>query len=151
MPFLTSAPSVFFDDSELRDLIAEFSERVRRDVRVRPAMDRLIGNRWHEAEQGAEDFLLATLFLEERPLVSSEFLGKAIQVLGPGEIDTLSEIMLECALLTFPLQSAAAICEVAHMLATAIKIVAVSEGSARQLKFNEFCSRLTAGTLMGRF
>lgn len=151
MPFLTSAPSVFFDDSELRALIAEFSERVRRDGRVRPAMDRLIGNRWHEAERGAESFLIATLFLEERPDVDSDFLARAVQVLRPDEIDVLADIMLECALVTFPLQSAAAIVEVAEMLASAIKAVVVSRGTARPHRLNEVYSRLNAGMLMSRF
>lgn len=150
MPFLTSAPSVFFEDSELRALIAEFSERVRRDSRVRPAMDQLIGNGWHEAEQRTEAFLFATLFLEERPEVDSDFLARAVQILGPNEIDALAEIMLECALVAFPLQSAAAIVEIAEMLAGAIKAVAVSRGAARRHLLNQVYSRLNAGTLMSR-
>ena len=150
MPFLISAPSVFFEDSELRALIAQFSERVRRDTRVRPAMDRLIGNRWYEAEQGAETFLLATLFLEERPEVDLDFLARAVQILGPDEIDALAEIMLECALVAFPLQSAAAIVEIAEMLAGAIKAAAVSRGTARRRLLNQVYSRLSAGTLMSR-
>ncbi len=151
MPFLRSAPSVFFEDSELRDLVAEFSERVRRDQRVRGAMDRLIGNRWLDAEQGAEAFLNSTLFLEARPEVDADFLERAVHILRPAEIDALAEIMLDCALVAFPVQSAGAIVEVANMLAGAIKTVAASEARERRDQLIKVHSRLSAGTLMNRF
>lgn len=83
--------------------------------------------------------------------MDSDFLARAIQVLGPNEIDALAEIMLECALGTFPMQSAAAIVEVAEILASAIKAVAVSQGAAWRHRLNEVYSRLNAGTLMSRF
>jgi hypothetical protein len=151
MPFLPSAPSVFLEDCELRAVLADFSERIRRDGRVRPAMDRLVGNRWLEAEQNAEAFLHATLFLEALPEVDTDFLARAVEVLGPTEIDALAEIMLECALVGFPLQSAAAIIEVTQMLADAIKVVAASAGVARQRRLDEISARLSAGALMSRF
>jgi hypothetical protein len=151
MPFLVSAPSVYFDESEIRELVAEFSERLRRDKRVRPALDRLVGNRWFEAEQNAETFLVETLFLTKRPDVDRDFLTRAVEVLGRDEIDAMAEIMLDCALLTFPLQSAAAVAEVSEMLANAIKSVALCEGAVRSQRLNDVYSRLSAGTLMGRF
>ena len=151
MPFLRSAPSVFFEDSELRDLVAEFSERVRRDRRVRAAMDRLIGNRWLDAEQGTENFLKATLFLEALPEVDADFLERAVRILGPAEIDALADIMLDCALVAFPVQSAGAIVEVANMFAEAIRTVTLSDGRARKDQLMKVHSRLKAGTLMNRF
>jgi hypothetical protein len=151
MPFLVSAPSVYFDDSEIGELVAEFSERLRRDRRVRPALDRLVGNRWFEAEQSAEVFLAATLFLTDRPDVDRDFLARAVEILGPDEIDAMAEIMLDCALLTFPLHSAAAVAEVSEMLAKAIRSVAVCEAPARPQRLNDIYSKLRAGTLMGHF
>lgn len=151
MPFLPSAPSVYIEDFELRAMIADFSERIRRDVRVRPAMDRLVGNQWHEAEQGAEAFLSATLFLNEPLHVDSDFLERVVQLLGPTEIDALAEIMLDCALLAFPLQSAAAIVEVTEMLACAISSVVVDKSYARRDRLASIYSKLRAGALMNRF
>jgi hypothetical protein len=151
MPSLVSAPSVYFEGSEIRALVAEFSERLRRDQRVRPALDRLIGNHWFEAEQNAETFLVATLFSTNLPDVDWEFLSRAIEVLGRDEIDAMAEIMLECALLTFPLQSAAAVIEVSEMLANAIGSVASCEGAVRPQRLNDVYSRISTGTLMGRF
>jgi hypothetical protein len=151
MPYLRSAPSVFFEHSELRGLVAEFSERVRRDQRVRAAMDRLIGNRWLDAEQAAETFLSATLFLEACPEVDAGFLERAVHVLGPAEINALAEIMLDCALVAFPMQSAGAIFEVANMLAEAIKAAAASDKRERRHQLMKLHSRLSAGTLMNRF
>jgi hypothetical protein len=151
MPFLISAPSVYFDESEIRELVAEFSERLRRDRRVRPALDRLVGNRWFEAEKNAETFLVATLFSTDRPDVDRDFLTRAVEVLGRDEIDAMAEIMLDCALLTFPLQSAAAVAEVSEMLANAMRSVALCEGAVRPQRLNDLCARLSAGTLMARF
>ncbi|HEV2515825.1 MAG TPA: hypothetical protein VGV07_11285 [Devosia sp.] len=132
-------------------MLADFSERVRADARVRPAMTRLVGNRWLEAEQSAEAFMSATLFLDEQPDVDPVFLERAVQLLGPAEIDALAEIMLECAMVAFPLQSAAAITEVTEMLASTVRAVATSEGQARQDQLERVYSRLSAGTLMNRF
>ena len=151
MPSLVSAPSVYFEDSEIRALVAEFSERLRSDPRVRPALDRLVGNRWLEAEQHAESFLAATLFLTDRPTVDRDFLAKAVEILGQDEIDVIAEIMLDCALLSFPLQSAAAVIEVTEMLADAIGSVASSKGVVPRQHLNDVYSRLSNGTLRGRF
>lgn len=151
MPFLVSAPSIYFDESEIRDLVAEFSERLRRDGRVRPALDRLVGNRWFEAEQNAEKFLAATLFMTDRPEVDRDFLLRAVEVLGHEEIDVLAEIMLDCALAAFPLQSAAAIAEVSEMLAETMSAVIAGEDRDRQQRLSKVYSRLSSGTLMGRF
>jgi hypothetical protein len=142
---------VYFEDSEIRALVTEFSERLRRDPRVRPALDRLVGNRWLEAEQSAESFLNATLFLTGRPAVDRDFFAQAVEILGQAEIDAMAETMLDCALLTFPLQSAAAVVEVTEMLATAIGSVALCEEVVRPQRLNDVYSRLSTGTLMSRF
>ncbi len=151
MPSLVSAPSVYFEDSEIRALVVEFSERLRRDPRVRPALDRLVGNRWLEAEQNAESFLTAMLFLTARPIVDRDFLVRAVEILEQDEIDAIAEIMLDCALLAFPLQSAAAVVEVVEMLANAIASVASCEKVLQPQRLDDVYSRLSTGTLMGRF
>ena len=72
MPFPPFAPSVYFEEADLVSLVAEFSERVRRNPVLRPAMDRLVGNQWEEAEAATAAFLRATLFLERRPDVDGD-------------------------------------------------------------------------------
>lgn len=151
MPFPPFAPSIFFEDDELRALMADFSERLRADARVRPVLDRLIGNCWLEAEQGAEAFLRAALFLETLPAVDQDWLTRAVQLLGPTEIERLSDIMLDCSLATFPLHGAAAVIEVTERLAESIKAIVTVCGAERERRLFEISSRLSAGALMNRF
>ncbi|KQX38138.1 hypothetical protein ASD04_10960 [Devosia sp. Root436] len=148
MPFPPFAPSVYFDEADLAALIAEFSERVRRNPDLRPAMDRLVGNRWEEAEAAASSFLQATLFLERRPNVDGDWLAKSIRTLDGATIDGLADILLDCALVVLPLHSAAVVAEVSDALARLLKDVVIYDGVMRQRLLLKVQSRLAAGALM---
>lgn len=148
MPFPPFAPSVYFDDTDLAALIAEFSERVRRSPALRPTMDRLVGNRWEEAETAAASFLRATLFLEKRPDVDGNWLATSIRTLDAATIDQLADILLDCALVVLPLHSAAVVAEVSDALARLLKDVLAHDGVTRQRLLLKVQSRLAAGALM---
>lgn len=150
MPFPPFAPSVYFDDADIAAFVAEFSERVRRNGPLRAAMSQLVGNRWHDAELGMADFMAATLFMNHRPAFDADWLVATIRLLDADAIDSLAEIMLDCALVVFPLHSAAVMAEVADRLAEAVKQVLAVEGVARQKRLLETHARLTAGALMSR-
>ena len=148
MPFPPFAPSVYFDDADLAALIAEFSERVRLNPHLRPAMDRLVGNQWEEAEAAATSFLRATLFLERRPDVDGDWLAKSIRTLDAATVDQLADILLDCALVVLPLHSAAVVAEVGDALSHLLKDMLAHDGVTRQQLLLKVQSRLAAGALM---
>ncbi len=150
MPFPPFAPSVFFDDADIDALVAAFSERIRGNAGLRPAMDRLIGNRWEDAEKAAGAFLRATLFLDSRPDIDGDWLVQVLRLLDASDIDQLSDILLDCALVALPLHSAAVVAEVGEELARLLKGVVAHDGVARQRLLLKARSRLSAGALMSR-
>lgn len=151
MPFPPFAPSVFFDEADIDTLAAEFSERVRRNPLLRPAMDGLVGNRWEDAEMAMGGFLRATLFLQERPAVDGDWLARAVRMLDDTAIDLLADILLDCALVALPLHSAAVVAEICEQLARLLKSVAAEDGVAQQRLLLRARARLSAGALMNRF
>ena|SRR5690606_11148334 len=150
MPFPPFAPSVFFDEADIDALVAEFSERIRRSPSLRPALDRLVGNQWEEAEQAAGSFLRATMFLEARPIVNGDWLLQLLRLLDAAAIDELADILLDCALVALPLHSAAVVAEIGEELARLLKGVVAHDGVARQRLLLKARSRLAAGDLMSR-
>jgi len=150
MPFPPFAPSVFFDEADIDALVAEFGERIRRSTALRPAMDRLVGNRWEDAEREAGAFLRATLFLEGRPAVDGDWLVQLLRLLDATDIDELADILLDCALVALPLHSAAVVAEVGEEVARLLKGIVSHDGVARQRLLLKARSRLAAGALMSR-
>jgi hypothetical protein len=148
MPFSPLAPAVFFDDDDIAGLIVLVSERLRRDLRVRPVMDKLVGNRWYEAEQEIGAFLAASVFLSSRPGIDVEWLAKAMDVLVPQDVDALADIMLSTALTAFPLQSAAVVAEICDRLAEMARWVLAAKGTRRQQRIQKLHERVVAGALM---
>lgn len=150
MPFPPFAPSVYFEEADLAALVAEFSERVRRSPALRPAMDRLVGNRWEDAEAAAASFLQATLFLDRAPEVDGDWLARSVRTLDADTIDQLTDILLDCALVVLPLHSAAVVAEISDQLAHLLKGVMAHDGVMRQRLLLKVQSRLAAGALMSR-
>lgn len=150
MPFPPFAPSLYFDEAEIDALVAELSHRIRRSPALRPAMDRLIGNRWEEAEAAAGAFLRATLFLETRPQVNGDWLARSLRLLDAEAIDRLGDLLLDCALVALPLHRAGVVGEIGDALADLLKGVLAVDGVARQRLLLKARSRLAAGALMSR-
>jgi hypothetical protein len=150
MPFPPFAPSLYFDEADIDALVAEFSERVRRNPSLRPAMNALIGNSWEQAEAAAGAFLRATLFLEKRAEVDGNWLARSMRMLDAETIDCLGDILLDCALVSLPLHSAGLVAEVGDELVRMFKCVVAQDGVARQRLLLQARSRLAAGALMSR-
>lgn len=150
MPNPTFAPSLYIDEADIDALVMELSERLRRNPSLRPAMDGLIGNRWEEAETAAGAFLRATLFQERLPEVDGNWLARSIRLLDAQAIDHLADVLLDCALVAFPLQGAGVIGEIGDELACMLKAVAAQDGAARQRLLIKARVRLAAGALMNR-
>ena len=148
MPFLLSGPIVFVDDEELRPCIAEFSERVRRDKALRPALDHVVGNRWADGEETALNLVHTTLFRDGRPNVSADWLARATRALRYEDVDRLAEIFVDCAMEAFPLHSAAGVSEIASELAVTLKGIVNSDGLQRQRLLLSAYARLSAGALL---
>jgi hypothetical protein len=111
-------------------------------------MDRLVGNRWYEAEQEIGAFLAASVFLSSRPRIDAEWLGAAMEVLAPDDVDALADIMLSAALSAFPLQSAAVVAEICDRLAEMARWVLAGKGARRQQRSLKMHERIVAGALM---
>ena len=149
--FLLSGPILFLDDDELAACIEMFSERIRRDAVLRPALDRLVGNRWADAEQQAYSLFHATLFRDERPNVDANWLARAARTLTPDQVDRLADILQSCVFETFPVHSAGDLCDIATELANALKSIISTDGLERQRRLLKTHARLNAGALLSGF
>ena len=151
MSFLLSGPILFVDEDELVVCIELFSERIRRDVILRPTLDRLVGNRWGDAEAQAYSLFHATLFWDARPQIDPNWLARAARLLKSDEEDRLSEMLLACILETFPIDSAGELCEIATELAITLKAIISTDGLERQRQLLRTYARLNAGALLSSF
>ena len=148
MPFLMSSPVLFVDDDELVACLEMFSDRIRQDAVLRPALDRLVGNRWADAEQQAYILFHSTLFGDGRPKIDANWLARAVRLLRPDEVDRLEDILLACVLETFPINSAGDVFEIAAELASTLKSIIVTDGLERQRLLLRAHTRLNAGALL---
>ncbi|MEF2554606.1 hypothetical protein VQ042_25540 [Aurantimonas sp. A2-1-M11] len=150
MPCSSFAPSIYFDDSDLDALAREFSERIRADSTLRPVLDRLVGNRWEDAELAITDFLHASLFLQSHPQIDEDWLTRAAHDLNLATLDRLGDILLDCALVALPLHSAAVIAEISDALACLLGDVVSLEDADRKRRLPYLYDRLRSGALMNR-
>ena len=151
MSFLLSGPILFMDDDELAACIEMFSERIRGDATLRPALDRLVGNRWADAEQQTYALFRATLFRDGRPSVDANWLARAVRVLSPDQVDRLADVLMSCVFETFPVHSAGDLCDIATELANTLKSIISTDGLERQRRLLKTHARLNAGALLSGF
>lgn len=151
MSFLLSGPVLFLEDGDLAALMIEFSDRVRRDPLVRPSLDRLIGNRWADAETAATTFFHAALFADRCPDVDANWLARAARELSPEDVDRLADQLLDCTLAAFPLHSAAIVCEIATEFVRLFRAIMVVDGVDRQRRLLDLHRRLASGALLSGF
>jgi len=150
VPSSPIAPSNYFDEADLDALVREFSERLRRDTSLRPVLDRLIGNRWEDAEATVGAFLRATLFMLDCPQLDDDWFDRAAQSLDQNALERLGDILLDCALVALPLHSAAVIADIGDALTRQLGDVVALQGAARQDRLLQVRGRLRAGALMAR-
>ncbi|MEH6718411.1 MAG: hypothetical protein V7704_05965 [Aurantimonas endophytica] len=150
MPCPVFAPSIYFDDSDLEALAREFSERIRGDAALRPVLDRLVGNRWEDAELAIIEFLHASLFMRCHSGIDEDWLTRAAYDLNVVTLDLLRDILIDCAFVALPLHSAAVIAEISDALARFLGDVVSLEESDRKRDLQYLLERLRSGALMNR-
>jgi len=106
----------------------------------------LVGNRWENADAAMAGFLRATLFLEQRPEVDGDWQPWAVRLPDGVAIALLADILLDCALVALPLQSAAVVVEISEQLVRMLKGVVWEDGVTRQ----RLCSGRARGFWPGR-
>lgn len=148
MSSLLSSLILFVDDDELAACLGTFSDRIRMDTVLRPALNRLVGNRWADAEQQAYLFFRATLFREELPKVDANLLARAARALSSHQVDRLADILMSCIFETFPINSASGLCDVAAELSATLKSIIDADGLERQRLLLKAHTRLNAGALL---
>lgn len=148
MSFLLTNPVKFADDDELALCIEMFSERIRRDAVLRPALDRLVGNRWLDAERQAHVLFHVTLFGDACPNIDANWLARAARILTSDQVDRLTDVLVACVFETFPIHSAGDICEIATELARILKSIIITDGLERQRRLIRTHVRLNAGALL---
>lgn len=147
MSLLLAGPVLFFEPDELDALVLEFSDRIRRNGDLAPALSQLIGNRWAEAEAAAVGFLASALSWDARPEIDEAVLQQAGSLLRAEDVQHLLDALLESALKCLPLQSAALVSEIADDLGAALKAIIALDGPARRQLLRETQAKLSAGAL----
>ena len=147
MSLLLSGPVLFFEPDELDALVREFSERIRRNAELAPALSQLIGNRWEQAEAAAVGFLACALSWDGRPEIDETILQRAGSLLRAQDVQHLLDALLESALKCLPLQSAALVSGIADDLGAVLKAIIAVEGPARRKLLRETHAKLSAGAL----
>lgn len=148
MSSLLTSRGLFMDRDDLELVVIEFSERVRQDPGLRPALNRLIGNHWAMAEEAALRFLGNSLFGDGITNIEADLLALVTRLLTDTDVERLEEILLDCALLCLPLHSAARVSAVAEEFGRALKAIIALEGVARQRLLLRTHALLASGALL---
>lgn len=151
MPGLPHAPSIYLDDEDLDALCRDVSERLRRHRRLRPLLDRLVGNRWEDFEAELGTVLGASLFQTGGINVDLSWLSELHDEIGTDEIEAVREVFLDACLTGLPLYAAAAVNDIGDHLGELIADLLTQatpetlDGRIRQVQ-----ATLRAGALLSR-
>jgi truncated hemoglobin YjbI len=131
MPCLPHDPSIFIEEDTISELVAAFSERLRRSSRLRPLFDRLVGNRWLEFEEQIAAFWTQVLlqFPTDPRQIDAAF--HAAASLDGDDVEALAAVWLDACLAVFPLHAAASVTELAErierVIHTALQLARTAE------------------------
>ncbi|MFC3704421.1 hypothetical protein ACFOOL_06600 [Devosia honganensis] len=137
-----------FDEPELAHLIEEFSDRLRRDAVLRPALDRLVGNHWAAAEGAAIALLSASLLNVRLPQIDIEAVHRASKYLSLDQLGRLKDMFIESAMVCLPLESAAQVAEIAFELEGQLAAIVSASGVQRQKLTLALRQSLASGALL---
>lgn len=140
-----------FDETDLSQLVIEFSDRLRRDTQLRPALDRLVGNHWAEAEGAALALLTASLLNKSLPQVDIEAVHRASQHLSLAHLQRLKDIFIESAMVCLPMDSAAQVSEIGYELTERLSEIVCASGLRRQKLTLSLRQTLASGALLNGF
>lgn len=116
MPCLPHDPSIFIEEDTIPELVAEFSDRLRRSRQLRPVFDRLVGNRWLDFEEQIAAFWTRVLLQDPTDPRQIDEAFRAAAVLGADDVATLAAIWLDACLAVFPFHAAASVTELAERI-----------------------------------
>lgn len=116
MPCLPHDPSIFIEEDTILELVAEFSDRLRRSQQLRPIFDRLVGNRWLDFEEQMAAFWTRVLLQAPTDPRQIDEAVHAVATLGANDITALAAVWLDACLSVFPLHAAASVTELAERI-----------------------------------
>jgi truncated hemoglobin YjbI len=130
MPCLPHDPSILIEEDTIAELVAEFSDRLRRSQRLRPLFDRLVGNRWLDFEEQIAAFWTRVLLQDPTDPRQVDEALHAVAGLGADDIAALAAIWLESCLAVFPFHAAASVTELAERIERVIQTALESARTA---------------------
>ena len=152
MATLVLDPSIFVDDDILHEIVQSLSERLRRHRRLRGGLDKVIGNRWQEFEEGFARFLGALLLQTGEQGGGIVALHEVFPELAPDHVRDACEVFMQAALEVLPFHAAASLSELSeHVGALVLRALepateaAAAMPLARRLSEAEAALRAGAG------
>ncbi len=149
MPFMPLDPSVYIDDTIIADLSEELSHQLRMDRRLRPILDRLVGNQWYEFEIGFENFWRAVVLQTGGHAEYVDAVSIHFSELTPEDVRTISDVFLEACLKAVPLHTAARFAEISDAALSAIHSALKPDDREHYDRLIEVRDSLKAGRIFG--
>lgn len=138
MPCLPHDPSIFVEDETVAELVAAFSDRLRRSEQLRPMLKRLVGNSWWAFEEQIAAFWMRVLLQAPTDPCQVDEALTAVATLEPDEVSTLSSIWLEACLAVFPFHAAASVAELAERIERVVQTALASARSTDDAGMDAF-------------
>lgn len=104
------------DADSLHEIVTLLSDRLRSHPRLRGALDRIVGNRWQEFEEGLEQFLSALMARTGDHGGGILALYEAFPELTPAHVMDACDLFMETAMTVLPLHSAASLAELSDSI-----------------------------------
>jgi truncated hemoglobin YjbI len=149
MPFMPLDPSIYIDDNVIADLVDELSYRLRMDRKLRPVLDKLVGNQWHEFEIGFAEFWRSVVLQTGDHTQHVATASVRFAELTPEDVSAISDVFLEASLRSVPLHTAARFAEISEIALSALNSALRSDDRERSDRLLEVCESLMTGSVLG--
>lgn len=104
------------DADSLHEIVVVLSDRLRSHPRLRHALDRIVGNRWQEFEEGLERFLAALMARTGYHGGGILALYEAFPELTPAHVVDACDLFMETAMTVLPMHAAASLAELSDSI-----------------------------------
>lgn len=149
MPFMPLDPSIYIDDDVIADLVDELSYRLRMDKTLRPVLDKLVGNQWHEFETGFEKFWRSVVLQTGDHAQYVATVSVHFAELTPEDVIAISDVFLEASLRSVPLHTAARFTEISETALSALTSALRLDDRERSDRLLEVRESLMTGSVLG--